>query len=76
MATYSAARGSEAIVCWILIVASLAIGLLAVITWAGRSVGGFPFLEVLLPVLAIAGSIARLRGWAPPPKGIGGGGGP
>lgn len=59
-----------------MIVACMVILLLSFSAWMMHPVGGFPFLEILLPVLVILGCVARLRGWAPPPKGISGGGGP
>lgn len=73
---YEPARGSAAIVCWILILACAAIGLLSLGAWMVQPSNGLPFLEILLPTLVILGAIARLRGWSPPPKGISGGGGP
>lgn len=73
---YEPARGSGAIVCWILILACAAIVLVSLGAWMVQPDSGLPFLEILLPMLVILGAIARLQGWAPPPKGISGGGGP
>lgn len=73
---YEPARGTAAVICWILIVGCTAILLLSLGAWVAYPAGGFPFLEMLLPVVGIVGSIARLRGWAPPPKGGAGGVGP
>ncbi|RFF26882.1 MULTISPECIES: hypothetical protein [unclassified Wenzhouxiangella] len=72
---YSPARGSEAVVCWILIAACVAIIAVALAGWLAETTK-LSWLEVLLPVLGIFGATARLRGWAPPPKGGAGGGGP
>lgn len=72
---YSPARGSEVVVCWVLIIACLVIIAVALAGWLARTTE-FPFLELLLPLLGGLGATARLRGWAPPPKGGAGGGGP
>lgn len=74
-ADYRPAAGSEAVVCWIMIAACLVIGILSFSAWLVGAAGGFPFLETLLPVLVIVGCVVRLKGWAPPPKGVSGGGG-
>jgi hypothetical protein len=72
---HTPASGSEAVVCRILISACVAIIVVSVGGWlmAGQEA---PLLEVLLPLIAILGATARLRGWAPTPKGGAGGGGP
>lgn len=75
-AAYEPAHGSSAVVCWIVIVACVVVVLLSFSAWMMHPVGGFPFLETLLSSLVIFGCVARLRGWAPPPKGKGGVGGP
>lgn len=73
---YEPACGSAAVVCWILIVAGMVVAMVSLGAWVAHLGGGFPFLEVLLSVVGIVGGVARLRGWAPPPKGISGSGGP
>ena len=73
---YEPARGSAARVCWILILGCAALVLFSLGAWIAQPSDGLPFLEVLLPALGILGATARLRGWALPPKGVGGGGGP
>ena len=73
---YEPARGSAAVICWILIVGCAAIGVFSIAAWVMQPAGRMPGLEMLLSVLGILGAVARLLGWAPPPKGTGGGGGP
>lgn len=67
---YEPARGSAAVICWILIVAGLIVGAISLGAWVAQLGGGFPYIVVILSVVGIVGGVARLRGWAPPPKGI------
>lgn len=73
---YQPASGSEAVVCWILIVACLVIILLTAGAWFHNSAVGSPIVQVFLSTIVVLGAVARLRGWAPLPKGGAGGVGP
>ncbi len=73
---YKPAEGSAAVVCWVVIIGCAAIAVLSITIWLTQPNEAMSFIDIFIPTLVAIGAIARLRGWAPAPKGISGGGGP